>query len=312
MEVDALVVGGGPGGLAAALWLARFRRSVVVADSGEYRAARVERSHGYLGRDPQEPMELLARGREELVAYPTARLVRAAVSSVRRSPDGMFDTTLGGDLVRAHRLVLACGVVDTLPEVRGIDTHYGASAAHCPACDGYEVRDCDVVALGWDERLVGFASTLLHWARSVTVVTDGHRFDGDARARADLADQGIELVEERAAELLGPRGDLQGVRLASGRVLPASQLFFSVAHQPRTGLATELGCALDEEGYVTVDECGRTSVDGVYAAGDLTPGLQLVAVAAAKGTAAGVACAQSMPHPAGALDAPDPAPDRQV
>ncbi len=75
-EVDAVVVGGGAAGLAAACWLARFRRSVVVVDSGDYRAASVERSHGYLGRDPQRPMDLLADGRRELPAYPRRPIAR--------------------------------------------------------------------------------------------------------------------------------------------------------------------------------------------------------------------------------------------
>src|SRR5207253_4661471 len=99
-EVDAVVVGGGPAGLAAALWLGRYRRSVVVVDSQEYRSAAVARSHGYLGRDPQTPVELLERGREELLAYPTASVVPSYVSGVSRREDGLFDVTLGsGSLV---------------------------------------------------------------------------------------------------------------------------------------------------------------------------------------------------------------------
>lgn len=312
LEVDAAVVGGGAGGLAAATWLARYRRSVVVLDSGDYRARDVERSHGYLGRDPQAPMDLLARGREELLAYPTAGIWQTEVDSVVRREDGLFAVSTALAEVVAHRVVLACGVVDTLPPVDGIDEHYGASVFHCPACDGYEARDRDVVALGWDRRLVGFASTLLNWARSVTVVTAGSSFEGDADCRAVLADNGVPLVERAAAGLVGTRGDLTGLVLDDGTLLPASLVFFSVAHQPRTALAESLGCALDEEGYVVVDEEGATSVEGVYAAGDLTPGLQLVQVAAASGAVAGVGCAQSFFGQRGAPTSPQPAPDPTV
>jgi thioredoxin reductase len=307
-ELDALVVGGGPSGLAAASWLARFRRRVVVVDSGEHRADRVERSHGYLGRDPQTPRELIARGREEVLAYPNASIVADAVTSARRRPDGSFAVTLrdAGSIV-THKIVLACGVVDAKPDVPGLEEHYGASVFHCPACDGYEARDQDVVALGWSENLSGFAATLLGWARSVTVVTAGERFGGDDASRTLLDRHGIEVIEERVAELVGRRGELRGARLESGRQLPCSLAFFSVAHQPRTELARELGCEIDDEGYVTVNDCGMTSVDGVYAAGDLVPGLQLTAVAVAKGVVAGVGCAQSFfgrPTAALAADAP--------
>ncbi len=306
LEVDAVVVGGGPAGLAAASWLGRYRRSVVVLDSTEYRSGSVERSHGYLGRDPQTPVELIERGREEVLAYPTARIrLGVRVEAVSRNADGLFEV----DGLLAHRLVLACGVRDDLPAVEGMDVHYGAGVFHCPACDGYETRDRDIVALGWDPHLVGFSTTLLNWARSVTVVTNGIAFQGDEDCRAVLAGNGTELIEQNAVRLLGERGALEGLELGDGRVLPTSLVFFSIAHHPRTGLAESLGCALDDDGYVSVDREGQTSVDGVYAAGDLTPGLQLVQTAAASGAVAGVGAAQSLFGQAGAPTSPTPAPD---
>jgi thioredoxin reductase len=310
-EVDAVVVGGGPSGLAAALWLGRYRRSVVVVDSEEYRSGMVERSHGYLGRDPQTPVELLARGREELLAYPTASVVTGSVTAVSRTGD-LFTVESDAGSWLAHRVVLASGVKDVTPEVRGFDEHYGASVFHCPACDGYEARDRDVVAIGWDVHLVGFATTLLNWARSVTVVTNGHRFAGDEECRTAMASNGIDLVEEDVVEFVGSRGSLESVLLQSGRSLPTSLVFFSLAHQPRVGLAESLGCELDDEGYVAVDQEGQTTVRGVYAAGDLTPGLQLVQVAAASGAVAGVGAAQSFFGASGAPTSPDPAPDPTV
>ena len=305
-EVDAVVVGGGPAGLAAASWLGRYRRSVVVMDSGDYRSGMVERSHGYLGRDPQKPAELIARGRDEVCAYPTAQIRPARVDRVSRRDDGLFE--LGGDLV-CHRLVLACGVQDITPEVEGFDTHYGVSVFHCPACDGYEARDRDVVALGWDPHLVGFSSTMLNWARSVTIVTNGRRFEGDESCRAVIAENGNELVERKAVRFVGERGDLTGLELDDGRLLATSLVFFSVAHVPHSDLAASLGCDLDEEGSVVVDGEGQTSVEGVYAAGDLTPGLQLVQCAAAGGARAGVGAAQSLFGTRGAPTSPQPAPD---
>lgn len=305
LEVDVVVVGGGPSGLAAASWLGRYRRSVVVLDSGDYRSKKVDRSHGYLGRDPQKPLDLISDGRREVLAYPTVQIRECSASSVVRREDGLFEVD---DDLLAHRLVLACGVKDVFPEVESFDEHYGASVFHCPSCDGYEARDRHVVALGWDAHLVGFAQTLKNWAASVTVVTNGVRFQGDDECRTALADQDIDLLECGATRFLGSRGDLTGVELAGGRVLEASMVLFSIAHQPRTELATSLGCDLDENGHVAVSSKGLTSVPGVYAAGDLTPGLQLVSVAAASGVVAGIACAHSLFGEKGAPTSPDPAP----
>ena len=308
LEVDVVVVGGGPAGLAAASWLGRYRRSVVVLDSQDYRSGVVERSHGYLGRDPQKPTDLLSKGREEVLAYPTVQIRQRSAEALVRRPDGLFEVD---DDLLAHRLVLACGVKDVLPDVGDFDVHYGASVFHCPSCDGYEARDKHVVALGWDPHLVGFAETLKNWAASVTVVTNGISFQGDESCRTELAGHEIDLLERNAVRFLGERGNLTGLELDGGEVLQTSMVLFSLAHEPRVQLGTSLGCELDEEGYLAVNSKGLTSVPGVYAAGDVTPGLQLVAVAAASGVVAGVACAHSFFGQHGAPTSPEPAPATQ-
>ena len=306
---DVVVVGGGVAGLAAATWLGRYRRDTVVVDSRDYRAASVETSHGYLGRDPQQPMELLATAREQLTAYKTVEIRDGRVTRARSDGECFIVDLDDGSALRCARIVLATGVADACPDLENFDEHYGASAFHCPACDGFDAADRDVVAYGWDERLVGFATSLLDWARSVTVLTSGHRFAGDDACISVLGRHGIEIVETKATRLIGRRGEMEGVELADGRVVPASLLFFSVAHEPRTELARGLGCRIDADGYVDVDGNGETSVAGVFAAGDLAPGMQLVQIAAAKGTIAGINAALSLHGEPGSPEAPPPAPD---
>ncbi|MDQ1686071.1 MAG: hypothetical protein QOC82_2808 [Frankiaceae bacterium] len=306
---DAVVVGGGPAGLAAATWLARYRRDVVLVDAGEQRARPVEWSHGYLGRDPQRPLDLIAIARTQLLGYSTTSDIVGSVVSARRDGEHFVLELDDGRELTTLRVVLATGVVDACPDIDGFAEHYGASAFHCPACDGYDAQDRDVVAYGWDERLVGFAASLLNWARSVTVLTGGHRFAGDEACQDVLSRHDIEVVETPAVRMLGSRGELTGIELADGRVVPAELLFFSVDHTPRADLARALGCRIDDEGYVEIDGNGATSVEGVYAAGDLVPGLQLVQVAAAQGTAAGIAAARSLHGTEGSPLSPPPAPD---
>ena len=292
---DAVVVGGGPAGLAAATWIARYRRSVALVDGGEPRNRWVEQAHGYLGDDPVDPRHLAERARRHLLRYPEAELCPGEATVARRYDDGAFEVQTDRELVlRARRLVLATGVRDRFPEVESFFEHYGASVFHCPTCDGYEAKDARVVAFGWNEDVTGFALTLLGWAREVTIVTDGRPFEGDGECRRRLADAGIPVLEDDAVELLGTRGDLQGVRLRDAGLVECDQAFFSIAHEPRTALAEQLGCRLTGEGCIDVDDEAATSVPGVYAAGDVTPGLQLVQVAAAKGATAGVACARSL------------------
>ena len=297
-SVDAIVVGGGPAGLAAATWLARYRRSVLVVDSGEYRNRWVEEAHGYLAQRVLRPLDFLAACRDDLLGYDEVTLRSGRVADVTGVCDA-FAVTLDddGESVHGRRLVLATGVEDAFPDVAGFFDHYGTSVFHCPVCDGYETRGRDVVVFGWGSHVTGFALAMLTWAATVTVVTDGREFEGDTSDEVALTAAGVAVVEDVAAELVGTRGDLRAVRLRSGVELRCQMAFFSIAHRPRNDLARSLSCALVEEGCVAVDDEGRTSVPGVFAAGDLVPGLQLVQVAAGKGAVAGVGAARSLlPH----------------
>lgn len=317
---DAAVIGGGPAGLAAATWLGRYRRRTLVLDHGRYRNESVELSHGYLTRDPCPPGELLAAARRDVERYADVERRDAEVVAIRGEVGAFALDLADGSCVEALRVVLATGVRDVKPEIEHFDEHYGASVFHCPSCDGLEAEGRDIVALGWSEDIAGFALELLDWAASVTVVTDGRRFEGDDLRREALARNGVRLCEVGAVSFTGSRGDLRSLRLADGEELPCSLAFFSIDHRPRSPLADGLGCAYDGDCLV-VDEHGETTVPGVYAAGDITPGYQLIQVATAKGTTAGVGCARSLrreaPLPGGPERAPvveaeigaEPAPD---
>ena len=313
------MIGGGPAGLSAATWAARYRRSVRVVDSGEYRNRWATKSHGYLGSDPGNPMTLLGLARADLARYPEVEFCEGRAMGVRRNAAGHFVVTVepaqgAGPGVEAEehvglRLILAMGVADEFPEVDGFFEHYGTSVFHCATCDGYEAQHRSVVVLGWGAQVVAFAVGLLDWADEITIVTEGRPLEGDERHRAVLARHGIDLVEDDAVEFIGARGALEGVRLAGGAVLDVDLAFFSIAHKPRLDLAHRLGCDTDESDSLRVDRDGRTSVEGCYAAGDITPGFQLVPVAVGKGAAAGVACAISLQGEDGSPTSPPPAPN---
>jgi thioredoxin reductase len=285
---EAVVVGAGPAGLAAATWLGRYRRRTLLVDAGGQRNRRAERVHGYLGSDPVPPRELLERARRDLRAYPEVELLDGRVESAARHGDD-FQLSLGASEVRAGHLVLATGLLDELPEVDGFTDHYGANAFHCVYCDGYETLGRRVVLLGWHQHVGDIAIQLLEWAAGVTVVTQGREFRG---ATTSLRRRSVRVVQDEAVALLGTRGALRGVRLRSGTILECEFLFFYLGRTPVSELARQLGCRLDEDGAVVTDEHGHTSVPGVFAAGDVTPGIQFVQTAAAEGAAAGIACAR--------------------
>ncbi len=308
---DAIVIGGGPAGLSAAIWLARYRRKVLLLDEDKGRNRWTEKAHGYLGIDPAAPEDLKADGLRHLATYSTAEMREGRATGVRKDNDE-FVVTMDLDDFRAKRLVLATGVVDEFPDVDGFFEHYGASVFHCPTCDGYEARDKRVVVFGWSHQVASFSLELMNWAHSVTVVTDGRSFEGHASHLARLSGNGVEVREAAASALTGGRGDLQGVRLQDGEEIECDFAFFTIEHHPGAGLAEELGCEITGEDCVAVDSACTTSVPGVYAAGDITPGIQLIQMAASKGATAGIECAQSFFGEPTAPGAPDSAPDLEA
>ncbi|MDI3331300.1 MAG: NAD(P)/FAD-dependent oxidoreductase [Micrococcus sp.] len=308
-SVDALVIGAGPAGLSAALWLGRYQRATLVVDAGEPRNRHADLAHGIPGRDPVAPGELLAAMRAEVERYPEVCLRPGTVTDLRGDCESGFTAVIdGSDRVTAARVVLASGVSDQLPQLEGFEEHYGTDVHHCPACDGYEIRGQDVIVLGSGDQVPAFASELLDWAGTVRIITDTTGPAFDAGQRRALDEHGIEVVDGPATALVGEPGALTGVRLENGTCVPGTSVFFSYAHRPAHQLAAGLGCELDDDGQIVVNGFQLTSVDGVYAAGDLTPGLQLVIIAMGQGVSAGVACATSLRGRGTTEARPDPAP----
>lgn len=302
-----LVVGGGPAGLAAATWLGRHRRRTLVVDAGRHRNRATEAIHGLLGRDPVTPTRFREEALADLAGYPHVEVRDGTVTAVVADGD-RFRAEVDGRPVIASRIVLATGVRDRFPAIDGLEEHYGAGLQHCPTCEGYETRDRPVAVLGWGAHVPAFATELLDWASQVAIISHGAQPDIDADQLGRLGELGIELVDDRAEALLGTRGALRAVRCASGREVDAAMVFFSIGHDATVELATALGCELTDEGVIAVDHEQRTTVPGVFAAGDVTPGMQLVNVALGEGTVAGVACAQSLHGAPTAPGAPAAAP----
>jgi thioredoxin reductase len=286
-EVDALVVGGGPAGLSAALWLARHRFRTLVADRGEPRNRWVDATYGYLGYDGAPPTALLDAGRRELARYAEAELVPAAVRTVHRA-DAHFEAELDDRRVRAAAVVIATGVVDAVPPLEGLQEHYGKRVFVCPLCDGYEMCDRRVAVLGAGGNAGAFGTELLRWASDVIVVPLGEERPSDPLSPP------VRLASAPASSMVVEPDGAVEIDLRDGNRVECDAVFLRSEVIGVTDLAVHLGCALNEEGLLRVDDDGRTTVEGVYAVGDCTPGPHLVQVAAAEGARAGLHCAQRL------------------
>ncbi|HZT95268.1 MAG TPA: NAD(P)/FAD-dependent oxidoreductase [Chloroflexota bacterium] len=266
--VDVLIVGGGPAGLSAAIYLARYLRSVLLFDLDEGRSTFPQTNHNYLGFvDGVEAVELRRLGREQLRRYAHVRIEHQCVERVDRA-EGRFRALGAFGAREAKAVVLATGVRDHYPSFPGWESYVGRSMFWCLTCDGYESRGRKIVVVGESPQVVSEAVQLARLSTDVTLITGRLSLSADDRSR--LRRHEINIVEDSVEEYRGADGKLHVLVTSSGGSIPVEALFVVETPTPRTDLARSVGCAVDEAGYIVVDTEQKTDIPGVFAAGDAT------------------------------------------
>jgi thioredoxin reductase (NADPH) len=291
-DLDCLIIGGGPAGLTAAIYLARFRRNVLLADEGQSRARLIPETHNYPGFVGISGVDLLAQLREQALRN-GALLREARVEELRKGGDG-FIARVGNREIGAKRLLLATGIVDESPNLPGLkDAIYRGALRFCPICDGYEAADKRIGVLGPLRIATAKAQFLRTYSRDVVLLPTDEPDHNSEEARA-LKRAGITL-EERVVDVERSQEKIAAV-FADGRRLPVDVLYPALGCDVRSQLATALGARCTEIGNLHVDDKQRTSVEGLYAAGDVVTDLHQLSVATGHAAVAATAIHNSLPR----------------
>lgn len=293
---DVIIIGGSFAGLAAALQLGRARRKVIVLDTGLPRNRFAGHSHGLLGHDHKPPLDILAEARDQLMRYPTVKLVAARAEKVSGTIDDFCVLTDDNESLRARRLVLSYGVADQMPNVPGFAENWGTSIVPCPYCDGFEVAD-QHWGLVWSGPQSHNYVRLYHdWTDALTVFADGHDIPPDIQA--DLSRRHVPVIDARITEIVQHGSHGATVKLDTGPDVAVDILFAHPRNNPSASLHESLGLSTVNTPFGTalkVDERRETSVPGIYAAGDLAnPLMASVTLAISHGATAGISAQQSM------------------
>ncbi len=286
-QYDVAVIGGGAAGLSAALVLARARRTVVVVDAGAPRNGPATHMHGYLSRDGSPPGELLAAGREEVIGYGGEIVAGTAADLVSDGASGFCVLLADGQRIPARRLLVTTGLRDELPDIPGLRDRWARDVLHCPYCHGHEVRDRRLGVIGGTPGAVRYAQIVRQWTHDLVYFTPPDILT--PAERSQLVARAIGVVEGTVEQLVIDDDQLCGVQMDDGCVAPRDALFVPPRFVPNNHLLVGLSCDVDGEGWVTVDHAGRTSVAGVWAAGNVVDPRAQVITAAGAGSAAAIA-----------------------
>jgi thioredoxin reductase len=284
--VDVVIIGGSYAGLSAALALGRALRQVVVLDSGQPCNRQTPHSHNFLTQDGSTPAALAAVAREQVLAYPTVQLRPEAAVAATGTNNLFTVTTASGAVLNARKLLFATGIRDVMPVLPGFAECWGISAIHCPYCHGYEYREQPTGILANGEVAAEMSLLIRNWTDKLTIFTNGPATLTPAQ-RQQLAARGIALEEAPLWQLRHQAGYLSHLELADGRSVPLAALYARLPFEQHCALPHALGCTYSEAGHISVDNFQKTSVSGVYAAGDATTPMRAVAAAVAAGMMAG-------------------------
>jgi len=283
---EAIIVGGSYAGLAAAMSLGRAVRRVLIIDGGKPCNRQTPHSHNFLTQDGNTPAAIAALGRKQVLAYPTVQFKKGDVVAVMGGNLHFQVKTDAGKLFQAKKVLFATGIKDEMPAIDGFTACWGISLIHCPYCHGYEYKNENTGVLVNGETALERAKLLHQWTKRLTIFTNGPSAI-PAEHSIQLADMGIPIIEKPLQRIVHHNGHLNQLLFVDGSASELKALYAGVPFKQHCQIPAEMGCELTDKGHIQVDQFQRTTVQGIFAAGDNVALFRSVAVAVAAGTTAG-------------------------
>jgi thioredoxin reductase len=284
---DVIIVGGSFAGLSAALALGRSSRNVLIIDNNEPCNKQAPRAHNFLTWDNSKPCDIISKGKEDVKKYETVKFINGLAAGARQISNGFEVVLDNGERYETKKLLFATGVKDVMPDIPGLRESWGISVLHCPYCHGFEVKNKSTAVLGNGINAFDVCMVLTQWTKDIRLLSNG---------KADLSDEqqfrlkkhGIQIIEKEVESIRHKGGQVETVHFKDKSNLTIPVVYAKLKFEQHCDIPEKLGCKMKDDGYIDVDECKKTSMYGVYAAGDNTSKGRTISFAIAAGTVAGM------------------------
>ena len=284
---EVIIIGGNYSGLSAAMALGRATRNVLVIDGGKPCNRFTQHSHNFLTQDGETPAAISAKAKAQVMAYPTVSFLDDIATSAKETTGGFSVSTAGGATYTAQKILFATGIKDKLPEIEGFTACWGKSVIHCPYCHGYEYRNEKTAIVANGDAALHYGILLKQWTKDLTVFTNGVADFTDAQIQT-LASLNIKIIDLTITGINHEDGMIKEIETTNGN-FEATALYHRPSFEQHCDLPNALGCQFNEQGYIITDAMQKTTVPGIYAAGDCTTPMRSVSSAVAQGGMAGAA-----------------------
>lgn len=292
-EYDVIIIGGSYAGLSAAMALGRALRKVLVIDGGNPCNKQTPHSHNFLTQDGKTPKEISELAKAQVANYKTVSFLNDIAIKGEKSAKGFEITTQNGLIFKGRKLIFGTGIKDQMPNIEGFAECWGISVIHCPYCHGYEVRHQKTGLFANGDMAYEFGKMLWNWTKNLTIYTNGKSTLNPEQTNI-LASRNIHVVEKEMVKIAHNNGQIQELVFADGSTQELDALYAKIPFVQHSDIPQSLGCELTEMGMLKVDMMQKTSVDGVFAAGDNTSPMRSVANAVYGGNMAGAAVSKEL------------------
>jgi len=283
---EVIIVGGSYSGLSVAMSLGRALRQVLVIDSGSPCNRQTPHSHNFITQDGEKPAVISAKAKLQVDIYKTVQFYNELAIKAIKTEDGFEVITRSGEIFTARKVLFASGVKDLLPEIKGFADCWGISVLHCPYCHGYEVKNEKTAIIANGEMGFQFAKLISNWTKDLRLCTNG-KSELTSEQTQILKNHAVLILEEEIDSLENKDGYVSNIVFRNGEKVDVKAIYARVPFEQHCKLPQDLGCEINEQGYLKVDFMQKTTIPGIYGSGDATTQMRSVALAVSSGSIAG-------------------------